>query len=103
MERFISLCEALFDEGAKNSVLLVAAIKESANMALAAQTAPSELHAMTFGFHISPHISLEMRRNDGWEADQMLTAINLRERTTTGEISRGNRANARGTYKSVKP
>jgi hypothetical protein len=52
MESFISLVEAIFDERAKHPVLLVGAVKESANVTLAAENAASKLHGMVTGCHI---------------------------------------------------
>src|SRR5260370_30390244 len=46
--------EAIFEEGAKHPVLLIAAIKESANVTLPAEIASGELYGM-IDSHISPH------------------------------------------------
>jgi len=51
MECFISLVEALFDEGTEDPVFLIATIEESANMALAAQAAGGKVYRMTLGCH----------------------------------------------------
>src|SRR5258706_13639353 len=56
MEGLVSLVEALFDEGAKHPVVLVAAIVESANMTLVAQTARVKLNRTTLGCHTSPQL-----------------------------------------------
>jgi hypothetical protein len=52
VESFLSSVEAVFDIGAKHPVLLVGAIKESANVTLAAESAASKLHGMVTGSHI---------------------------------------------------
>jgi hypothetical protein len=57
MECFIALFETLFDEGAKYSVLLVAAIEKGANMPLAAQAAGGKVHRMSLGCHLSPQVT----------------------------------------------
>src|SRR6266568_2188475 len=54
MERFIPSREAIFDERAKHSVLLVGAVEESANVTLPAKIAPGKLHGLSLGSHISP-------------------------------------------------
>src|SRR5438132_7976342 len=54
MERFIPSREAIFDERAKHSVLLVGAVEESANVTLPAEIAPGKLHGLSLGSHISP-------------------------------------------------
>src|SRR5436309_14272127 len=54
MERLIPSHEAIFDERAKHSVLLVGAVDESANVTLPAEIAPGKLHGLSLGSHISP-------------------------------------------------
>src|SRR2546430_14279321 len=54
MERFIPSREAIFDERAKHSVLLVGAVEESANVTLPAEITPGKLHGLSLGSHISP-------------------------------------------------
>src|SRR6202158_3155616 len=56
MEGFIPLVEAIFEERAKHSVLLVGAVEEGANVTSPAVIASCKLHGMTLGCHISPHI-----------------------------------------------
>jgi hypothetical protein len=56
MESFFPPLEALFDERAKHSVLLVDAVEESANMTLPAEIASGEMYGMTLVCHISPHM-----------------------------------------------
>jgi hypothetical protein len=57
VESFLSSVEAVFDVGAKYPVLLVGAIKESANVTLAAERGSSKLHGMVVSYHISPQFS----------------------------------------------
>jgi hypothetical protein len=52
VESFLSSIEAVFDKGAKHSVLFVGTVKESTDVTLAAETASSKLHGMVTGCHI---------------------------------------------------
>jgi hypothetical protein len=56
MEGFIPPFEAIFEERAKHSVLLVGTVEESANVTLPAEIASGKLHGTTLDRHISPHI-----------------------------------------------
>jgi hypothetical protein len=55
MESFISPLEATFEERAKHPVLLVGAVKESANVTVPAEIAFRKLNGMTLVCHMSPH------------------------------------------------
>src|SRR5882762_2656550 len=56
MEGSIPPVEAIFEERAKHSVLLVGAVEEGANVTSLAAIASCKLHGMTLGCHISPHL-----------------------------------------------
>src|SRR5712671_7245342 len=51
MEGFIPQVEAIFDERAKDPVLLVDAVEEGANVTLPAEDAPGKLHGTVVGDH----------------------------------------------------
>src|SRR6267378_1931879 len=82
MEGFIPPVEALFEERAKHSVLLVGAVEEGANVTSLAAIASCKLHGMTLGCHISPHLhSRHARKAQSRTAYQTFTAIAVRKST----------------------
>src|SRR5258707_5511712 len=79
MEGFILPVEAIFEERAKHSVLLVGAVEEGTNVTSPAVIASCKLHGMTLGCHISPLYIVDMRRKArSRTAYQMFTAITVR-------------------------
>src|SRR5258706_9793486 len=105
MEGLVSLVEALFDEGAKHPVLLVAAIEESANMTLVAQTARVKLNRTTLGCHTSPQLrSKKLTEEQSRTQIQMYTAIGVRKSAPRALKSRRrNSANLSAMDRSARP
>src|ERR1700758_1815916 len=54
MKGFVPTLEALFDERAKHSVLLVEIVEESANVTVLAETAPGTPQGAAVRFHVTP-------------------------------------------------
>jgi hypothetical protein len=54
MEGFVSLVEAILDERAKHTMLLIDAVEERTNMTMLAEGAPGKRKRMDVGLHISP-------------------------------------------------
>src|SRR6266404_1999391 len=104
MECLISLFETLFDKGTKDPVFLVPAIEESADMTLAAKAASGKLRGMTLGCHISPHLSIEKRRNGDCGGGPYAYGDPTEEKgVTTGNISRKYTGDTSAAHKHVKP
>ena len=55
VERSLSAVNAVLDERAKDPVLLLDAVEESANVTLPPENAPGELHETVVGLHRLPH------------------------------------------------
>src|SRR5229473_8685223 len=81
VEGLVPPVEALFDERAKHSVLLVEAVEESANMTVLAETAPGTLHGTAVRSHVSPPAAIGMCQSRADASEQVVLVKGLAQVT----------------------
>jgi len=89
VEGFVPPIEALFDERAKHSVLLVEVVEESANMTVLAERGPGTSHGTAVRRHVSPPAVTSgcQSRADASERIILLKGLVQRANATGGEFA----------------
>src|SRR5437764_15402428 len=91
VEGLVPAVKALFDERAKQPVLLVEAVEESGNMTMLAETAPGTLHGTAVRTHFLPPAAPGICQSRADASEQIILLEGLAQVTNDGGSPRAPR------------